>query len=131
MATRVHIQRPSVAYLLAPALAMVVVVPVLIEFKPGRVPWWFSNIPIWLGFLAAPGYVYAWGAPWGHHHVTRIVAGWVRVSLVVALVAAAWGTAFLALTGIFWVFPAITVALVLSLWVRFGREDVRHPRGSS
>jgi hypothetical protein len=90
--------RLSFLYVLIPILAMVAVLPPILELPPVR---WPHNLnvlqvvvaaPFWLGVVSAPGYLYAW---WGHHDAARLaprLQAWVGGSLVAAVVASVTGS---------------------------------------
>jgi len=90
--------RLSFLYVVIPILAMVSVLPPILELPPLS---WPSNLnvfqvgiaaPFWLGVVSAPGYVYAW---WGHHNAGSLTPGyqaWVGTSLTAAFVASVAGS---------------------------------------
>lgn len=114
--------RLSVAYLVAPMLAVFCAAPAITEFRIGVVSWWMSNLPFWIGLASAPGYVYAWSERWRCTELNRRKVCWVHASLAGAFLASFWGSILLVLTILFWVFPAISAALALHLWLRFARR---------
>jgi hypothetical protein len=118
--------RLSVAYLVAPLLAVLCAAPAIIEFRVGVVSWWMSNLPFWIGLASAPGYVYAWSERWRRPELDRLRVFWVHASLAGAFLASFWGSILLVLTILFWVFPAISAALTLHLWLRFARRGSPH-----
>jgi len=83
----------SIWYLVFPFLALVTVLPVVLNLPPVT---WPENLntfqfiiaaPFWLGMVAAPGYVYTWC---GHHSRAVLPTRqrlWVCSSLVAALIA--------------------------------------------
>ena len=115
--------RRSVAYLLAPCIAVLVAAAPIMVFHVGTVPLWISNLPFWIGMVGAPGYVYVWSERWRGKRVSLPLAWWVHLSLAAAFVASLWGALLLLLTFIFWVFPAISAWMTVQLWKEFLERD--------
>jgi hypothetical protein len=116
-------RRLSSAYLLAPCIAVLFAAGPILDLRIGTVPWWFSNLPFWIGVAGAPGYVYVWSERWRGPRLSWPMTYWVHVSLAAAFVASVWGSILLLLSFLFWVFPAISAWLTVQLWARFWRRD--------
>jgi hypothetical protein len=117
--------RLSIAYLLAPCFAMLPAAAAIMELRVGKVPWWISNLPFWIGLASSPGYVYVWTERWRGQTLNRTQKAWIYVSLGGATLASVWASLLLLITGILWILPAICAALGVQLWLLFtkgGRE---------
>jgi hypothetical protein len=116
-------RRPSLAYLLTPCIAVLCAAGPILGLRVGTVPWWFSNLPFWIGMAGAPGYVYVWSDRWRGRHLPWPVIYGLHASMGAALVASVWSTVLLLFTVLFWVFPAISAWLTVQLWTAFVRRD--------
>jgi len=122
-------RRLSVAYVVAPAIALLFALPWQLMLPlPGTpkhtaAPLWlqFAIVPFWLGLAAVPGYLYVWSERWRSRVLSPLTVAWIHLSLAVAVLASALGAAYLLLTVIGWVFAAISGCLAIHLWIRFWR----------
>ena len=114
--------RPSVAYLLAPCIAVLSAAGPILGLRVGTVPIWISNLPFWIGVVGAPGYVYVWSGRWRGRRLPVPMVLWVHVSMAAAFAASAWGSILLLLSVLFWIFPAISAWLTVKLWAEFVRR---------
>ena len=122
--------RFSVAYLVAPATAVLVAIPAAILVSPfhipedhtGRVLFVVAAIPLPLGVLSCPGYVYVWTERWRRRHLGGWRKAWLHGSMAAAAVASLMG-GLLMLGGMLVVaaFPLLSGVLALHMWVRFVR----------
>lgn len=99
-------ERLSVAYLIAPVLAVLLSLPIPL-LVTSRLAWF--AIPVYVGLLAAPGYIYVWSDPWKRGTISPGVELWARSSLLTAT-AASFGGATVA--GIFLLIHAVPFALI-------------------
>jgi hypothetical protein len=118
--------RRSVAYLLAPCIAVLCAAGPIMGLRVGTVPLWISNLPFWIGMAGAPGYVYVWSERWRGRRLSRPFIYWVHVSMAAAFVASVWGALLLLLSVLFWVFPAISAWMTVQLWAEFRRRNALH-----
>lgn len=74
-------------YVLSPALAMLLVLPLILELPPMTFTENFNAVqvllalPFWIGAAAAPGYVYAWSGAYEPIGASRMTRAWVGASL--------------------------------------------------
>lgn len=105
-------------YVLSPALAMLLVLPLILELPPMMFTENFNSVqvlialPFWIGAAAAPGYLHAWSGAYDPIGSSRTARAWVIASLAAAFVASLGG-----LTSIFAIvpFPFAVASLVASL----------------
>jgi hypothetical protein len=99
-------ERLSVAYLLAPALGMLLTLPIpLLTEKVFAM----LAIPVYVGLLSAPGYIYAWSDPWKRGTLSHGMELWARWSLRTSLAASVAGAA---LAGVGLLVHVVAFALV-------------------
>jgi len=87
-----------VLYLLPPALALIVASPLLMSPFTNEyigLDYVLLAAPVYLGIIAAPGYMYAFLDDLRTKKVGPRVRVWVRLSLILALIASVWGTGIL------------------------------------
>lgn len=124
-------------YLLPPSLALLMASPMLLSpfgSERGVGPdYLLVAIPLCLGIVGVPGYVYAFFVQLDGASIRREARNWVRVSLVSALVASAWATA---MVGPAWrdilpfvLLPALSTLTSALLLIRF--EVDKHGREAS
>jgi len=86
----------ALVYLLPPALVLVVASPMLlspfINEEPVGLDYVFVAVPLYLGIIAVPGYLYAFSAGHRAQNMRPRARWWVRVSLMSGLVASVWAT---------------------------------------
>jgi hypothetical protein len=88
------VKRQSIVLVLVPALAMLVVLPQILELPPLMFSENFNilqvliALPFYLGLLAAPGYLYVWSGCKPHPGSRA----WLLASLWAALIASTAGT---------------------------------------
>lgn len=112
-------------YVLSPALAMLLVLPLILELPPLMFTENFNLVqvlialPFWIGAAAAPGYLYAWSGAYEPVCASRMARAWVGASLATAVLASLGGLISILLII---PFPFVVASLVASLLMlrRFG-----------
>jgi len=90
-------QHLPIWYVLCPALAMLLVLPLILELPPLMFTENFNAfqvliaLPFWIGAAAAPGYLYAWSGAYEPSGASRTTRAWVAASLAAALLASLGG----------------------------------------
>ncbi|HEV3191087.1 MAG TPA: hypothetical protein VGY54_11345 [Polyangiaceae bacterium] len=105
-------ERLSVAYLLAPLLAVLLTLPIPL-FVTSRIA--LLAIPVYVGLLAAPGYVYVWSDPWKRRAMSPGVELWARYSLLAATAASLGGATIAAIGLLVHAVPLAVISGLLSL----------------
>ena len=88
---------PPVWYVLCPVLAMLLLLPPILELPPLMFIENFNlfqvviALPFWIGAAAAPGYLYAWSGAYEPSAAAGTTRAWVGVSLAAALLASFGG----------------------------------------
>lgn len=110
----------AVLYLLPPAAALVMALPVVLATVTPRDAFSMAIIaPFYLGLAAAPGYIYCWASRARAASVSSGIRWWIRGSLVAALVASVGGMLGSLWMLLFVVPAALTAAVTLLLWRDF------------
>ena len=110
----------AVLYLLPPAAALVMALPVVLGMVMPRDVFSAAIVaPFYLGLAAAPGYIYCWASKARAAGVRAGVRWWIRGSLVAALVASVGGMLGALWMILFIVPAAVTAAVTLRLWRNF------------
>jgi hypothetical protein len=128
-------KRLSAAYVVAPCIALLTSAPAAMFVPPFHSPdgasaavqllFAMGAIPLPVGCLSAPGYVYAWSERWRGRDVPMWARAWIHTSLTGAVAASFLGTLFMLAGGLvlFAVLPAISGCLAIHVWRRFSSQS--------
>ncbi len=122
-------QRQSLLFVIFPVATLLVLLPIIRELPPVLITRNFNltqillTIPVYFGFIAAPGYLYAWSGFYNEESAGRWPRIWARSSLALAVIVSTAGF-FLSILSIFLI--PLTLASAVCAILMFRRFEKIH-----